>query len=107
MNASLPVAQRLQDLMGRLTLAEKLTQLTHISPGVARVGLPAYSYNGNCNHGEAGPPKRPHTATVFPQSLALAESWDMEAIHAVGRATADEARADYNDGYRAGMHSWG
>ena len=109
MDAALPREKRLADLVGRMTTAEKLTQLAHKAPGIARVGLPGYVYSGNCNHGEAGPagPKGPRVSTVFPQSLALAESWDLEGIRAVGRATADEARAEYNAGWRPGMHSWG
>ena len=109
MDASLPRARRLADLVGSLTTAEKLTQLVHKAPGVPRIGLPPYVYSGTCNHGEAGPngPKGPRISTVFPQSLALAETWDLEGIHAVARATADEARAEYNAGYRPGMHSWG
>ncbi len=109
MNASIPRSQRLQNLVGSMTTAEKLTQLVHKAPGVPRIGLPAYVYSGTCNHGEAGPdgPKGPRISTVFPQSLALAETWDLDGIHAVGRATADEARAEYNAGYRPGMHSWG
>ena len=109
MNASILRPRRLQDLVGSMTTAEKLTQLVHKAPGVPRIGLPPYVYSGTCNHGEAGPngPKGPRISTVFPQSLALAETWDLEGIHAVARATADEARAEYNAGYRPGMHSWG
>lgn len=109
MNASISRPQRLQYLVGSMTTAEKLTQLVHKAPGVPRIGLPPYVYSGTCNHGEAGPngPKGPRISTVFPQSLALAETWDLEGIHAVARATADEARAEYNAGYRPGMHSWG
>ena len=80
MNAALPQEQRLADLVGRLSTAEKLTQLIHKAPGVHRVGLPGYIYSGTCNHGEAGPdgPQGPRVSTVFPQSLALAESWDLQ-----------------------------
>ena len=46
MNASLPRVQRLKDLVGSMTTAEKLTQLVHKAPGVARIGLPAYVYSG-------------------------------------------------------------
>lgn len=106
-NSSVSEGERLADLVSRLTLAEKATQLHHQAPPIERIGLPGYSYSGNCNHGEAGPAKQPHVATVFPQSLALAESWDLDGIRAVGRATANEARADYNAGLRPGMHSWG
>ena len=95
MNASLTRPQRLQDLVGSMTTAEKLTQLVHMAPGVARVGLPAYVYSGTCNHGEAGAsgPKGPLVSTVFPQSLALAESWDLAGIHAV----ANEAERSPNE----------
>ena len=80
MDAALPQGKRVADLVGRLSTAEKLTQLIHKAPGVQRVGLPAYTYSGTCNHGEAGPdgPLGHRVSTVFPQSLALAESWDLQ-----------------------------
>ncbi|MFO8007347.1 MAG: glycoside hydrolase family 3 N-terminal domain-containing protein, partial [Candidatus Brocadiia bacterium] len=90
---SLPVEQRVADLVGRMTLEEKIAQLRSRSPAVERLGVPAYSWGGECLHGLV------HTgrATIFPQSIGLAATFDTELIERVAGATGTEARAKYHD----------
>ena len=105
----LPVADRVADLLARLTPAEKAAQMLHEAPALPRLGIPAYNWWNECLHGVA----RAGTATVFPQAIGLAASFDVALIGAVGRAIADEARAmhhayaaeaDY--GYYKGLTYW-
>lgn len=85
----LGVAERAADLVRRLTLAEKVAQLQDGAPGIARLGLPAYGWWNEGLHGLA----RNGQATVFPQAIGLAASWDAGLLRAVGGVIADEARA--------------
>jgi len=80
------------DLLGRLTPVEKAAQLLHVAPGVPRLGIPAYNWWSEALHGVA----RAGTATVFPQAIALAATFDDALVHEVATATSDEARAKYH-----------
>ncbi len=87
-----PLETRLDDLIGRLTLEEKVSQTLHDAPGVERLGIPAYNWWNECLHGVA----RAGVATVFPQAIGMAASFDTEMIGRVGSAISDEARAKHH-----------
>jgi beta-glucosidase len=87
-----PVAERVQDLIARLTLEEKIGQLLHNTSAIPRLGIPAYNYWNEALHGVA----RNGRATVFPQAIGMAATWDIDLIKNIAAAIGDEARAKYN-----------
>jgi len=87
-----PLADRVADLVGRMTLAEKLGQLVFDAPAIARLGIPAYNWWGEALHGIA----RNGRATVFPQAIGMAATWDAGLIQRVAAAIGDEGRAKYH-----------
>jgi beta-glucosidase len=93
---SLPVEARVDDLVSRMTLEEKMAQLVYASPAIERLGIPAYNWGNECLHGVA----QAGVATVFPQSIGLGAMWDTDLIHSVADAISDEARAKYHDALR-------
>jgi beta-glucosidase len=84
-----PLEARVRDLVGRMTLPEKARQVCNIAPAIPRLGLPAYDYWNECLHGVG----RNGTATVFPQAIGMAASFDPVLLHTVADAIATEARA--------------
>ena len=76
-----------------MTLAEKIAQLQYNAPAIERLGVPAYNWWNECLHGVA----RSGAATVFPQAIAMAASFDTELMYEVATAISDEARAKYNE----------
>lgn len=97
-DASLPLAQRIDDLIGRLTLAEKCSQLCNSSRAIERLGIPAYDWWNEALHGVA----RNGRATVFPQAIALAATFDRGLIRRIADAISDEARAKHHAAVAAG-----
>jgi beta-glucosidase len=93
-----PVAERVEDLLGRMTLEEKVSQTLYDAPAVERLGIPQYNWWNEALHGVA----RAGIATVFPQAIGLAATWDAGLVHRVATATSDEARAKYNEWQRRG-----
>ncbi|MBP8293974.1 MAG: glycoside hydrolase family 3 C-terminal domain-containing protein, partial [Caldilineaceae bacterium] len=87
-----PIAARVADLVGRMTINEKLGQLVYNAPAIPRLGIPAYNWWGEALHGIA----RNGRATVFPQAIGMAATWDPEMIERVASAIADEGRAKYH-----------
>ncbi len=85
--------QRAKELVAKMTLAEKMAQMQYESPVIERLGVPAYNWWNEALHGAA----RSGTATVFPQSIAMAASFDDELLETVGGAISDEVRAKYNE----------
>jgi beta-glucosidase len=90
-DTNLPLDERIDDLIGRLTLSEKIGQMVHETEGVERLGIAPYSWWNEALHGVA----RAGSATVFPQAIGLAATFDRETAHRVASAIADEARAKY------------
>ncbi len=99
-DTTLPLEQRVKDLVSRMTLEEKIGQMVYTAPAIDRLGIPAYNWWNESLHGVA----RAGYATVFPQSITIAGSWDKELMHTVADAISTEARAKYNDWIRRGKH---
>lgn len=96
LDTSLPLTERVRDLIGRMTLDEKVGLMNHPAHGVPRLNIPAYNYWSEALHGVA----RNGRATVFPQAIAMAATWDKELIHRVATAISDEGRAKYHAALR-------
>jgi beta-glucosidase len=90
-NPNLPIAQRVDDLVGLMTLEEKVGQMQTDAPAIPRLSIPEYHWWSECLHGFMG-----DGATVFPEPIGLAAAWDAPMHHQVARAIADEDRAAYN-----------
>jgi len=98
---SLPIEQRVDDLVSRMTLEEKILQMQHTAPAIPRLGIPPYDWWNEALHGVA----RSGYATVFPQAIGMAATWDTELINREAQVIATEARAKYNQAQREGNHS--
>ena len=101
LDASLPLEQRVDDLVSRMTLEEKVLQMQHTAPAIPRLGIPAYDWWNEALHGVA----RSGYATVFPQAIGMTATWDSDLVHREGRLIATEARAKYNQAIREDNHS--
>lgn len=99
MDPDAPIDTRVQDLLGRMTLAEKASLWKHGSPAIERLGVPAYDWWSEGLHGVA----RAGYATVFPQAIGLASMWDPALMESIGAAIGDEARAKHHDFVRRGQ----
>jgi beta-glucosidase len=97
---SLPVEERVKDLVSRMTLEEKVSQTLNASPAIERLGIPEYDWWNECLHGVA----RAGIATVFPQAIGLAATWNTDLMAHVAVATSDEARAKHHEALRQGEH---
>lgn len=91
-NTSLPVEQRITDLIGRLTIQEKAGQLNHMNHGIPRLGVPMWGGWNQTLHGVWS--KEP--TTLFLASIAMGATWDPDLVHTVATAMSDEAGALYN-----------
>ncbi len=95
---SLSTEERVTDLVSRMTIDEKADQLLYTAPAIPRLGIPAYNWWNEALHGVA----RAGYATVFPQSITIANSWDEGLMYNVASAVSDEARAKYHEFQRRG-----
>jgi beta-glucosidase len=84
---------RAADLVSRMTLEEKVSQMQNSAPAIPRLGIPAYDWWNEGLHGVA----RAGLATVFPQAIGLAATWDTALMFRIGTAISTEARGKYND----------
>jgi beta-glucosidase len=100
LNSGLSTDKRIDDLISRMTLDEKISQLRYDAPAIDRLGIPAYNWWNECLHGVA----RSGRATVFPQAIGLAATWDKVLMFRVATAISDEARAKHHDYIRRGKH---
>jgi beta-glucosidase len=91
-NPDLPLADRVDDLLSRLTLADKVDQLGMDTQGVPALGIPAYQWWNEALHGAA----RNGIATVFPQAIALAATWNPALHGRIAETIATETRAKYH-----------
>ncbi|MDR3248693.1 MAG: glycoside hydrolase family 3 C-terminal domain-containing protein [Treponema sp.] len=96
---------RIKELVSKMTLEEKVSQLSYTSAAIPRLGIPEYNWWNECLHGVA----RAGTATVFPQAIALAATFDDELVKEIATAISDEARAKYNEAIAQGNRGqyWG
>jgi beta-glucosidase len=93
-----PADERARDLVSRMTLEEKASQLMNDAPAIPRLGVPAYEWWNEGLHGVA----RAGAATVFPQAIGLAATFDTRLMREVAVAISDEARAKHHEFARRG-----
>jgi beta-glucosidase len=96
---TLTLQQRVADLVSRMTLEEKILQMVYDAPAIERLGIPAYNWWNECLHGVG----RAGVATVFPQAIGLAATWNTDLMGQVAVATSDEARAKHHEMVRRGI----
>jgi len=99
-NAALPIEQRVDDLVSRMTLEEKVSQLIDRAVAIPRLDVPAYNWWNEGLHGVA----RSGYATMFPQAIGNAATWDAPLINRISTVISTEARAKYNDAIRHDNH---
>jgi beta-glucosidase len=98
LDPSLPLDQRVNDLVSRMTMEEKASQMQDVARAIPRLGIPAYNWWNEGLHGVA----RAGNATVFPQAIGLAATWDTDLVHRIADVISTEARAKYNDAIQHG-----
>ncbi len=91
-NSNLNIEERVQDLISRLTLDEKIAQMMNSTPALKRLNIPEYDYWNEALHGVG----RSGVATIFPQAIALGATFDTDLALRMSTAISDEARAIYN-----------
>ena len=91
-NPDLPIEQRIDDLLARLTPEEKVGQMMNVTPAIERLGIPPYDWWNEALHGVA----RAGQATVFPQAIGMAATFDEAAVQRTFTMVSDEARAKYH-----------
>jgi beta-glucosidase len=101
LNPDEPMQDRIDNLISQMTLEEKVFQMVYISPAIERLEIPKYYWWNECLHGVA----RAGNATVFPQAIGLAATFDPDLIFRIATAISDEARAMYNAAIRIGNRS--
>jgi beta-glucosidase len=94
-----PIEERISDLISRMTLKEKVSQMLHDAPAIDRLDVPRYNWWNECLHGVA----RAGIATSFPQAIGLAATWDAELMSSIATAISDEARAKHHEMVRKGV----
>ncbi len=99
LNSDLPVDVRVDDIVGRMTLEEKIAQTMNNAPAIDRLNIPTYEWWNEALHGVA----RAGRATVFPQAIGLAAMWDKDHMLTVATAISDEARAKHHEYVRNGQ----
>lgn len=92
-NMNAPIHERIQDLLSKLTIEEKISLLRATSPGIERMGIDKYYMGNEALHGII----RPGKFTVFPQAIGLASMWNPELHHIIASVISDEARARWNE----------
>jgi len=98
LNPALPLGRRVDDLVSRMTLEEKVSQMQDVAPAIERLGIPEYNWWNEALHGVA----RSGLATSFPQAIGLAATWDDSLMFRMASVISDEARAKYHEYVRAG-----
>jgi beta-glucosidase len=100
-DVTLTPEERAADLVSRMTLEEKVSQMQNAAPAIPRLGIPAYDWWNEALHGVA----RAGLATVFPQAIGLAATWDTDLEYRIADIISTEARAKYNDAIAHGIHA--
>ena len=91
-NTSLSFEQRVNDLVSRLTLEEKVAQMSDVTPAIQRLNIPAYDWWNEVLHGVA---RTPYHVTVYPQAIAMAATFDTNSIKSMADYSATEGSAIY------------
>jgi beta-glucosidase len=100
MDTAVPIDQRVDDLIGRMTLEEKVSQMRDHAVAIPRLGVPKYDWWNEGLHGVAFA----GYATNFPQVIGMAATWDSSLVHRMGETISTEARAKYNQAMREDHH---
>jgi beta-glucosidase len=100
LNPKLPLDQRVDDLVSRMTLDEKVSQMMNAAPAIPRLGIAQYDWWNEALHGVAFS----GVATVFPQAIGLGATFDPPLVNRVATVISDEARAKYHEAQRRGNH---
>lgn len=101
-NPDAPVADRVADLVARMTLEEKISQVQHIAVGIDRLGILPYNWWNEGLHGVS----RAGIATVFPQAIGLAATFDEQLMFEITTVVSDEARAKHHEAQRRGDYDY-
>ncbi|XP_024517089.1 beta-xylosidase/alpha-L-arabinofuranosidase 2 isoform X1 [Selaginella moellendorffii] len=109
-NTSLPITDRVEDYVARLTLEEKISQLINTATGIPRLGVPKYQWWQEALHGVASSPGVQFggsvpAATSFPMPITTAASFNTSLFYGIGQAVSTEARAMHNLG-QSGLTFW-
>ena len=99
-NKSLPVETRVKDLLKQLTLEEKISLFGYNSKAIKRLGIPSYNWWSEALHGVA----RAGSATVFPQAIGMAATFNNDLLYECATTISTEARAKYNLAVKQGQH---
>lgn len=89
----LPVEKRVNDVVSRLTLEEKVAQMLNATPAISRLGIPAYDWWNEVLHGVA---RTPYKVTSYPQAIGMAATWDTNSLYRMADFSALEGRAIHN-----------
>jgi beta-glucosidase len=98
LDPALPLDRRVADLVSRMTLEEKVSQMMNVAPAIPRLGIPEYDWWNEALHGVAFS----GVATVFPQAIGLGATFDRRLVKQVASVISDEARAKYHEAQRRG-----
>ncbi|HZB45640.1 MAG TPA: glycoside hydrolase family 3 N-terminal domain-containing protein, partial [Pyrinomonadaceae bacterium] len=98
LDPSLPLERRVADLVSRMTLEEKVSQMMNAAPAIPRLGVPEYDWWNEALHGVAFN----GVATVFPQAIGLGATFDPRLVRSVAEVISTEARAKYHEAQRRG-----
>ncbi len=101
LDPSAPLERRVDDLVSRMTLEEKTGQLISVAPAIPRLKVPAYNYWSEALHGVG----MDGVATVFPQAIGFAATWNPALVHTMADTIATEGRARYHEAIRSDVHS--
>lgn len=100
-NPDLDADVRVEDILKRLTLSEKVAQMQDVAPAIERLGITEYNWWNECLHGVA----RAGRATSFPQAIGMAATWNPDLIHNVADVISTEARAKFNSSIQKGQRN--
>lgn len=98
---TLPIEKRVDDLVSRMTLEEKVSQMVNDAEEIPRLQIPEYNWWNECLHGVA----RAGIATVFPQAIGLAATWNSDLMLQIADVISTEARAKHHDFQKKGDRS--